>query len=833
MSLFRTKEWWRTECGHGETFDGQSLLVVPLFGDNKKDIIIVSSHSGYLRIYSPSSQWNDEINNSTGYKITDLIIETQIADCIIDIKSGKFISGSQDQQLAVLTPSKLIVYKITLNTGTIDYGDRCAIDAVYEHQLPRFPASLIAGPFGSVKGRDFFCIQCLDGTLIFYEQESHTFNQSFKDRLLPERLTYVAKNDVFITINPGWIIECYRYQNMAEFGRVLVENTRDIKDRWLEPDWSFNVGEAVLAIQPVTLSSFEVGIVVLGERNLYCFRDNCTSIKYTKKLDYNPLCCHAYVIEPDGKLMVLVVADTDTLLVYEGTTLKWSAQLPFTPVAVTRANFQHLEGVVVILSDEGRLEACYLGAEPSLFIAPPMHRRGFDYQAAEQELIELRKSGKNTGRSGDHMSNATLESELLINVNIPNILEQSSPSSLITTNNDVKYPELICKINIELSSYTSLHDVQIILDVMKPLHVIEYYYSFSNLRDRQTIQPMIYINDDLPLLSSELRVTATYETDNGDLRIVQKIIQLPLRIVLRACPPENTTSFSATIKCLDPLINFNQLFPEFIPDTSQRQPSNALGLCYIHSGHVVTIVAGTNTNRYRVQSNDALSMTLIIQMLVGRLNSRLPGRIVTSIGQNHLQLIHSHIDAHFAIRERIKEISNEIELMTAQLRNVEKKLLRSVRETNVRSLASTGLPFIFNSTYELLTSQLDQLQAAQVERDRAGHGLECAVKLVLVLLRPNVQDDDKYAILESAIGFVPLPRDDIDWEEIADLSLVNLIRVTTKKISTENSLSTARQMTLNKFETSRDIMKLKKRVTNAIERFNKSSNSVQEDEIDN
>lgn len=38
--------------------------------------------------------------------------------------------------------------------------------------------------------------------------------------------------------------------------------------------------------------------------------------------------------------MVLVVADTDTLLVYEGTTLKWSAQLPFTPVAIARAHFQ-------------------------------------------------------------------------------------------------------------------------------------------------------------------------------------------------------------------------------------------------------------------------------------------------------------------------------------------------------------------------------------------------------------------------------------------------------------------------------------------------------------
>lgn len=59
------------------------------------------------------------------------------------------------------------------------------------------------------------------------------------------------------------------------------------------------------------------------------------------------------------------------------------------------------------------------------------------------------------------------------------------------------------------------------------------------------------------------------------------------------------------------------------------------------------------------------------------------------------------------------------------------------------------------------------------------------------------------------------------------------MRITSKKISGENLLSTARQLTLNKFQTSRDIMKLKKRIAHAIERFNKSSNSVQEDEIDN
>uniref|UniRef100_A0A6V7KI15 Uncharacterized protein n=2 Tax=Bracon brevicornis TaxID=1563983 RepID=A0A6V7KI15_9HYME len=62
--------------------------------------------------------------------------------------------------------------------------------------------------------------------------------------------------------------------------------------------------------------------------------------------------------------------------------------------------FQHLDGVIVILSEEGRLEACYLGAEPSLFVAPPIHRRGFDYKAAEEELVELRKMAKSSLNSG-------------------------------------------------------------------------------------------------------------------------------------------------------------------------------------------------------------------------------------------------------------------------------------------------------------------------------------------------------------------------------------------------------------------------------------------------
>jgi len=41
-----------------------------------------------------------------------------------------------------------------------------------------------------------------------------------------------------------------------------------------------------------------------------------------------------------------------------------------------------------------------LGSEPSLFIAPPLHRRGYDYVAAEDELMELRKLAKKKKASG-------------------------------------------------------------------------------------------------------------------------------------------------------------------------------------------------------------------------------------------------------------------------------------------------------------------------------------------------------------------------------------------------------------------------------------------------
>lgn len=47
-----------------------------------------------------------------------------------------------------------------------------------------------------------------------------------------------------------------------------------------------------------------------------------------------------YLLMPGNAVQVLVASHTETLLVYHETELRWASQLPFVPVALTRANFE-------------------------------------------------------------------------------------------------------------------------------------------------------------------------------------------------------------------------------------------------------------------------------------------------------------------------------------------------------------------------------------------------------------------------------------------------------------------------------------------------------------
>lgn len=67
----------------------------------------------------------------------------------------------------------------------------------------------------------------------------------------------------------------------------------------LQPDWTFVLGEQALDLCVPSFSHSSASIFVLGERNLYCLRDN-GQIRFMKKLEFNPSCFLPYTSGKPG-----------------------------------------------------------------------------------------------------------------------------------------------------------------------------------------------------------------------------------------------------------------------------------------------------------------------------------------------------------------------------------------------------------------------------------------------------------------------------------------------------------------------------------------------------
>lgn len=59
-------------------------------------------------------------------------------------------------------------------------------------------------------------------------------------------------------------------------------------------------------------------------------------------------------------------------------------------------DFRGLKGVIVSLSDKGRLDCSYLGTDPALFIPPQIEARELNYDDLDKEMATLQQRIKKT-----------------------------------------------------------------------------------------------------------------------------------------------------------------------------------------------------------------------------------------------------------------------------------------------------------------------------------------------------------------------------------------------------------------------------------------------------
>ena len=76
MSLFKSREWWSAYCGVNETFGVFHMCIANY---ELKQIIIVGSIEGYLRIFDPQPSSSETLQ-----------LETQLALPILAVETGRF-----------------------------------------------------------------------------------------------------------------------------------------------------------------------------------------------------------------------------------------------------------------------------------------------------------------------------------------------------------------------------------------------------------------------------------------------------------------------------------------------------------------------------------------------------------------------------------------------------------------------------------------------------------------------------------------------------------------------------------------------------------------------
>uniref|UniRef100_A0A7N8XBG6 Bardet-Biedl syndrome 9 n=1 Tax=Mastacembelus armatus TaxID=205130 RepID=A0A7N8XBG6_9TELE len=418
MSLFKARDWWSAVLGEGEEFDQGCLCVGDV--DNSgtgHDKVVVGSYMGMLRIFSPHASKSSEGD------VTDAqLLEVQLQNAIIQVEVGKFVSCSELFHLAVLHPRKLSVYSVSGTAGNVEHGDQYQLKLVYEHNLQRTACNMTHGTFGGGTGHHSLCIQSMDGMLMFFEQDSYSFGRFLPGFLLPGPLVYNPRTDSFLTVSSARQLESYKYETLAVATEAEGRQDPDLPlkpgGKRLMPDWTFVLGEQALDLSVPSFSHSSSSIFILGERNLYCLRDN-GQIRFMKKLEFNPSCFLPYATVMDGTTNLLLGNHTNMLLVYQDVTLKWAAQLSFVPVAVRVANFLELKGVVVSLSSDGHLLCSYMGTDPSFFSTPKVDAREADYEQVDAEMKKLQKIIRDATRTQGVGSSTVVAFSVFLNGRYP------------------------------------------------------------------------------------------------------------------------------------------------------------------------------------------------------------------------------------------------------------------------------------------------------------------------------------------------------------------------------------------------------------------------------
>ncbi|KAM3613772.1 uncharacterized protein V6R79_004898 [Siganus canaliculatus] len=820
MSLFKARDWWSATLGEGEEFDQGCLCVGDVDNSGSgHDKVVVGSYMGMLRIFSPHGS-----KSSDGAPAEAQLLEVQLQNAIIQVELGKFVSCSDLLHLAVLHPRKLSVYSVSGTAGNVEHGDQYQLKLAYEHNLQRTACNMTFGTFGGVTGHHSLCIQSMDGMLMFFEQDSYSFGRFLPGFLLPGPLVYNPRTDSFLTVSSARQLESYKYETLAVATDAESRQDPDLPvktgGKRLMPDWTFVLGEQALDLSVPFFSHSSFSIFVLGERNLYCLRDN-GQIRFMKKLEFNPSCFLPYSSVTDGTTNLLLGNHTNMLLVYQDVTLKWAAQLPFVPVAVRVGSFPELKGVVISLSSDGHLLCSYMGTDPSFFSTPKVDAREVDYEQVDAEMKKLQRFIREASRTQDIVPKTDAEEDLMVTATVSSSMDSPS-QALIQDIDGQSVPSVTVQVKVKASSV--LQSSKLTISVQPPLSVTQDQFILEpmGIGSSTAVTFSAFLNGRYPPADLSGDVTVSYSSPTGVPRVLQARFNLPLALVCVASSPAKTTNFKITVETNQAPVDLNSIFPEFSAK-SEDKDGNSLAFQFL-SGAKVTVVASRTSQRYRIQSDSFADMWLVVKELLHRFDRHFSKLGVKDFrksfsGPLPLQEYFLSVDQHFQLRVSAQQYQDLLSERAVQFRAIQRRLLTRFKDKTPAPLQN--LDTLLDATYSQVMALAEAAEENRAALDEAFVRLRSATHLLVLLLSLwQGLTPEQTAILEATL--LPLLQDtpQLGWEESCDAAVSHLLRSCLSRSPKDQATSLA-QTGGPVLGLPRDTARLKKHITLLCDRIGK------------
>ena len=680
---------------------------------------------------------------------------------------------------------------------------------MYDHQLERTSFCMCKGPFGGTAGlnsdpHEYICVQSMDGMLSIFEYESFSLSCFLPKVLIPSPIKYIAKTDCFITVNSSWELEAYNYQTLAtsskSFERQSTDDNASVKAKRIQPAYSFNLGEPIIDIEVYTQNN-NCSILVLGERNLFCFNEMC-NLKFMKKFDLNPSALCAYpIVNQDGSIIdsnsinYLITTHSKNLFVHEDVKVKWAAQLNHVPVQVCVAKLDEIRGVIVTLSEEGKIDCSYLGTEPA-FLNPLLKEeasKSFNFESAEQEYRMLQSQIKNAIMNTGMVLTSSNKSGLMMNIDVPNKLDPLSKNLDTELTDPIDpIPSISCKLSLKCME--GAQNVRVVVNCKQPFVAIPDNMYFSSISAIPYEQEICFYPKSKHLPSSlNVTVCASYSyMTNGAPKVAESKFKLPLKLIMKPGVQETRTENESkepkssqikkiTIETNRPCVNLTEIFPEFaasyMPSSGNVISAQFYGMANMN---IIVQASKSGSGKYRLQADNYESLWLISKEFVTRLSSFYSKQSPT------LELLYQEnlptedfreiIDKHLELRYKIENQKELLEKSCSQFRAVQKQMLIKFKDKSTNNL--DNMDALLDATYKQIVTLSDILINYQKELDLVTNSLNCVSSLYVLLISMAFKfSKEGMEMLEAAMTIQSGDTSEYGWEEMVNAAVSSMVRL--------------------------------------------------------